>query len=597
MMRAVFIVLGLLWSLPASAQTPHTIACNAGVAAIESLMNSRSVVDGDTVVITGSCTITDTIDIPTKAITVAGQGIGVTVLTSGLVACCGSSQVPPLIRWATKSSGTSRLTGFSFLAGTNCAAGCGAGHNGYVTITGGSKNLRIDHNLFEIKRQTMMDIEGWIYGVIDHNTVNCEQSINGTSYILVGPRHTIWDTGGNYGDQSFARPSSMGSGVSTTGSGVGYTGIENLFFENNEVNGNRHGVNYCAFIDADRGARIVARWNVLRDASIATHGLESDGRYRSVRHQETYRNYIRAEQTNSNPAGSTRGGTGRAFQNVLSQGGMSFQFSFSLNTFRSQDSSNRGFGPWGHCGDRNVTLVRNGGVATATVTSGATLLCAPSRTSAANSWITMSGAGAPFDGTFQITDTIGGSNSNCANFNQTGTQFTYNVTASGATSSSGTYRSPFDTNTDSAGYRCMDQAGAGQTISFSGSNPVPVASSQAALEPFYLWDIYRDGVFFNNVSNSAPGVIVANRDYYSLAASDSGLRSARPACTTDGQAYWSTDGGGNWNQESATDHLFHEPGGTDITHTLGEDGGLDRCNGTSWVNDWYVPYAYPHPLR
>jgi hypothetical protein len=80
-----------------------------------------------------------------------------------------------------------------------------------------------------------------------------------------------------------------------------------------------------------------------------------------------------------------------------------------------------------------------------------------------------------------------------------------------------------------------------------------------------------------------------NREYYVEQASfdgtsgtGAGPRSSRPGTCTTGVAWWATDQGGDWNTTS---------GGAN-------DGTLDKCTATNtWTNGWYVPKAFPHPLR
>lgn len=87
---------------------------------------------------------------------------------------------------------------------------------------------------------------------------------------------------------------------------------------------------------------------------------------------------------------------------------------------------------------------------------------------------------------------------------------------------------------------------------------------------------------------SATQYIQEDRDYYldktatfdGTSGVGSGTRAARPASTTNGVAYWSTDQGGDWDRTSAN----------------ANDGCLDKVVSGAWVNCWYIPYTYPHPL-
>lgn len=140
----------------------------------------------------------------------------------------------------------------------------------------------------------------------------------------------------------------------------------------------------------------------------------------------------------------------------------------------------------------------------------------------------------------------------------------------------------------SDGYACMDQVGRGQGDLISGDDPSPPAWPNQALEPVYGWDNNLNSSNSPLAAASGGTYITANQDFYTEGASfdgttgmGSGARSSRPATCTTGVAYWSTDGGTNWNTSNGN----------------GVDGGRDLCTSTdTWTNDSYVPYTYPHPL-
>src|SRR5262249_11056411 len=134
----------------------------------------------------------------------------------------------------------------------------------------------------------------------------------------------------------------------------------------------------------------------------------------------------------------TRGGSNIVFDNRMTfTNGASINVIFDMATLRAADSAFRGFYVWGRCGVRPVTLARSGSTVTGTSNW--------SGVHGSGSTITISGAGAPFDGTFVATGD--------------GNTFTYQTSNSGAVSATGTLRSTWDGNADGNGYRCLDQAG------------------------------------------------------------------------------------------------------------------------------------------
>jgi len=158
------------------------------------------------------------------------------------------------------------------------------------------------------------------------------------------------------------------------------------------------------------------------------------------------------------------------------------------------------------------------------------------------------------------------------------------------------------------GYAAMDQAGRGKGDLISGDEYVspcsgtpkcgvtPVGWPNQALEPVYAWNNNKDGAnsaLSRNGGSNIADYLQENRDYYTEGSLNgvkgSGARASRPSTCTTGEAYWSTDGGGNWNTSTSN------PAGVQLN---GADGALDKCTATNtWTNDAYVPYTYPHPLN
>jgi hypothetical protein len=312
-----------------------------------------------------------------------------------------------------------------------------------------------------------------------------------------------------------------------------------------------------------------------------------------------------ATWVNGNPSViSIRSGVHRIFDNTVTVTGVEPPTRvFDMATLRRDDGNGRWrtMRTWGRCGAKAVTLTRSGTTATGTTGDGANShgVCN------AGTRVRITGAGAPFDGDFTATSTNGcsGGISNLS--------FTYTVANSGSASSSGTLTSPFDGNSDETGHLCMDQAGAGQTVLFTELIPTN-SSPRTTSDPIYIWNNLRDsdsgsGATYGlssgayNSSGQISATVVENRDFYNQTDNFTGVsgigrgpRSARPATCTAGVAYWSTDQG-SWNTESSADHNAHDP--SNLTHTLGEDGVLDKCTSTNtWTNAWYTPLAYPHPL-
>lgn len=150
--------------------------------------------------------------------------------------------------------------------------------------------------------------------------------------------------------------------------------------------------------------------------------------------------------------------------------------------------------------------------------------------------------------------------------------------------------SPWDGNTDSTGYPCIDQVGRGKGDLVTGKGWPNLVNSltgkitwpHEAREPVYVWNntFHRVGYTSEAYWANADSVTVENRDYYlelpnfkepvnfnGTAGIGQGPLSARPSTCTPAVGYWATD-----------------------TNTL------YTCKATNTWTNFYTPYTYPHPL-
>lgn len=173
-------------------------------------------------------------------------------------------------------------------------------------------------------------------------------------------------------------------------------------------------------------------------------------------------------------------------------------------------------------------------------------------------------------------------------------------------------------NAAAYGWPCRDQIGRSDDASlYAGTCPsggCTIALPAQASRPAYFFLNRLDGLYINPGSPTVGGSnvcgtaykptgscqdIVSARDYFkynSVSASvttnvtsgvGSGLRANRPASTTNGEAYWSTDQGGDWCDDDA-------PSGKCNFEISNNDGCLDIVTSGAWVNCSYTPYPYPY---
>lgn len=446
---------------------------------------------------------------------------------------------------------------------------------------------------------------GDMFGVADHNTIvgrttNLANPGPFLHFIEFSHAHFL-DPTTQYGDNSWFKSENYGS-------------LQALFFENNHLTnaGLSESEGSAGSLTEEGGGRIVGRFNTLdgydvSNFSFGWHGTESNGRPRSPRTFEFYKNnWSCASGIGCLSIGGARGGTGMIWGNTISLPGAGASTNFyTLSTYRTQGNPG---GSYGACdgqsvydGDdpNNSTYPQN---LTIQSISGNVITVTPTQTWTNNQW---TAAGAPYS----IHDTQSNS----------GTEISANG-ASTLTIILGSGPSPY---TPTAGHTiqisrafwCLDQAAGRGTsnVLYSGTTPTPLQTAGESLVPTYVWlDSYPKRANFGSipiVSNTGTRVI-ALRDFYSenynqaanptsgfdgtittacgttLAGSYSGAcgighgpKANRPATCTTGVFYWATDEG-NWNSTVAAN----------------TSGNGYTCTSTNTWSLTYTPAPYPHHL-
>ncbi len=465
--------------------------------------------DGDTIAIpAGQCTIangtawTGSLTI-TKRLHIQGAGIDQTVIQDNRDQAATdfpTFEPTQILIWSVPSTGLSEMSGITWQGYGGSRSGQFTPTKGMIVFNGdGTNTLFRLHDMKFLPRGTNNAAAGFVvanlFGVVDH--IICD--------LLVGQSpchyayHDRYLNAGLYGDNSWAQPSTMGT-------------AQELYFENNQYLA-QPSSSFQFATDAFQGARVVYRHNTVLNTVIANHGLDSGGRTdRSQRHMEVYDNTFRV-QAGGNLGGATftsfRGGTGLVYNNAMTvDSGGSASGLVDMSVFRTHVDVQGGkdYSNMGRCGQETVTLTSSGTTATATAAHTITF------PSGFQSYVRISGATpSTYDGTWIIS----------AAPSTTVIQFT--TSGSNLGSGNGFVSSPWDQNSDAAGYACIDQAGRGQGDNWNGDfDPAHSDRTQAvwpnqALEPMYFWGNTVDtgsGPVNSPVVNAASSVVVLNRDYY-----------------------------------------------------------------------------------
>ncbi len=275
--------------------------------------------DGDTVVIPiGTAQWSTSLTI-TKAITVQGAGIGLTIIQDDIPL----EAIPQeLLRITLVPGKLTRITGIQFNPGSRPAAVT----PGTIHVWGSNEDgrrIRIDHCHFNGLLNTAMYFDDCL-GVVDHNVVLTNVGI-GFAHV----RNRRWN-GRDYGDGSWSDADRFGS-------------EQFLFFEDNTVTYTGAAKNDGA-VDADGGARYVSRYNTYTKCSLQSHGTESPGRLRGARAIEVYNDTFIGDN-NGQQVTYFRSGTG-VIHDIAITGFQGTNTPLKLLNFRNNDA----FAPWGKAG-------------------------------------------------------------------------------------------------------------------------------------------------------------------------------------------------------------------------------------------------------
>ena len=276
--------------------------------------------DGDTITIpAGTFTWTNAVKI-TKGITLKGQttitGAGTaTPTTNDLTIIKDDTPRSGYIIVAVLSPSQSfRLTGITFSPGTTTTMASGDGafrlHNN--SDSSSNTTMRVDHCHFDSLYQgKLFWISGWVYGVADHNVMNCRP---GTYSFFIN--HDAWGNHQN-GNGSWAD--------------YPWYGTEKFWFiEDNTITCiTTSGL--AGIIDTYYGGRWVARHNYWQNALPLGHGTEG-GAPRGQRANEFYDNTM--NWTHAWSGMSQRSGTSLFHDNTFTGTEPNFQSGYSFSQYR-----------------------------------------------------------------------------------------------------------------------------------------------------------------------------------------------------------------------------------------------------------------------
>jgi hypothetical protein len=521
---AAFVILILTaLSTPRCGATVHH--SDGSVASVQALHKAAK--DGDTITLpAGTFSWTSRLDI-TKGITlqgattITGAGTGNPKITDATIIKDDTPRnqtTGGIIKINILPSQSFRLTGFTFQPG---AATTFSGAPGAITILGSYSSpvtsLRVDHCHFAQLYQRVFAINGWVYGVSDHNVIDTRRNNSG----FMVEANTYGGTSQINGNGAWAD--------------YPWYGTEKFWFiEDNTIIGSGAGA-----LDSYRGGRWVARYNYFKNTHPSGHGTEGGPR-RGQRANEVYNNTFESTVSGGTKAGM-RSGTALFHDNVFIGVRPTNDHCYTLSNYRI--STVRSGDPvWGRADgtsvwDANATradgtfhegeapFVFDSGTDTDSVNSEGVIH------DSTKNWTPNQWAG------YSVTNlTCGG----CGG--RPGSMGTYIISN---TSNTITYRYEaithggrhmlFNAGDHYAIHKLlimMDACGRGKTDQIIGNRPVLQATGQPgyphmAQEPLYGWNnVYNPGGISLNIASAPSPVSKENIDYFNLGTGFSSTPSA-----------------------------------------------------------------------
>jgi hypothetical protein len=564
--------------------SPTYTAASCNYSDVNAVINgpTHTAVNGDTIQIpAGTCTWNSTLNI-TVNITI--QGEGAEYATAGGASTTGSDQTTltdneggkSLFALTTSAGQFSRITGIAFIQSSSS----GADGGGMIAINGSSSSVRVDHCHFYsyVSGNKGIVVGGSVLGVADHNFFDALTGIITNDLAFYNGNGWNGGSSTDQGDASWADTEHWGTSE--------FFYVEDTYFNNGWVS------------DCVNGGRYVVRYSTANNVGgLASHGL-SGGSNRGCRAGEIYYStYTFTSNFGQNHSGSVSNSNSGP---ILAWGITCRGYTAVVNTSMERvlagmgrDSEEVPAVPngWGYCGPPYTT-------GTATTRSGSSTVTGSNFSTSwpANTLIIIPGA--------ECIGQFGDSGSTCKIASVASSTSLTLASAAGASVSGAAYAvgSPWDGNTNSLGYPCLDSPGRGVGDLLNGQNFPNRADTVApqtqrwpnqALSPIYAWNntYSPPGTGGEAIVYDVSGVLSDNRDYYqqfgSYGESGSfngtkgvGLGSLPP---TNSSAYS--------NAPNCSSSTYPGPGYWDTTNTT-----LYVCTAANTWTTYYTPYTYPHPL-